>query len=109
METPERNALQVHLMSWEELHIFFHPDYTVGFGVSPNQPFARVADFTASGEFHPALKTSYSLASIPIIYAHVEKARAKIKTFVLLFLDGWDNFGYNRENCERRVSYVCSP
>ena len=26
METPERNALQVHLMSWEELHIFFHPD-----------------------------------------------------------------------------------
>ena len=40
-------------------HIFFHPDYTVGFGVSPNQRTQKssVADCTASGEFHPALKT----------------------------------------------------
>ncbi len=33
---------------------------TVGPGVSPGQPLARVADFTASGEFHPALKTLFS-------------------------------------------------
>ena len=34
-----------------------NPDYTVGFGVSPNQHF-MLADFTADREFHPALKTS---------------------------------------------------
>ena len=34
---------------------FFHPDYTVGTGVSPVQ-LAR-ADFTAGRELHPALKT----------------------------------------------------
>jgi hypothetical protein len=36
--------------------IFCIPDYTVGFGVAPNPPLARVADFTAGREFHPALK-----------------------------------------------------
>ena len=40
---------------------FFYPDYTVGSGVpffeeSPNQPLARVADYTASEELHLALK-----------------------------------------------------
>ena len=35
-------------------HIFFHPDFTVGFGTSPNQ-LSR-ADFTASRDFHSALK-----------------------------------------------------
>ena len=54
------------------IHIFFHPDYTVGFGVAPNQrtrkPSHPVADFTASGEFHPALKTLDISLSVPIIY-----------------------------------------
>ena len=36
--------------------LFFHPDYTVGPGVSPSQPPKRVADYTASREFHPAPK-----------------------------------------------------
>lgn len=46
----------------------FHPDYTVGFGLSPNlltllvarQALAgsRVAPHTAGGEFHPALRSS---------------------------------------------------
>ena len=53
-------------------HIFFHPDYTVGFGVSPNQrtrkPSCPVADCTASGEFHPALKTLDISLSKHIIY-----------------------------------------
>ena len=68
IETPESNALQVQHHSMEDVHIFFHPDlgnasiaFTVGPGVSPGQPLARVADFTASGEFHPALKTFYSV------------------------------------------------
>ena len=30
---------------------FSHPDYTVGFGISPNQPPKRVADYTAGREF----------------------------------------------------------
>ena len=34
------------------LPVFFsHPDYTVGFGISPNQPPKRVADYTAGREF----------------------------------------------------------
>ena len=35
--------------------IFFHPDYTVGFGVTPNHT-SRFAGFTAGRKFHPALK-----------------------------------------------------
>lgn len=35
--------------------ILFHPDYTVGFGISPNQPKWLVG-CTTGGELHPALK-----------------------------------------------------
>ena len=35
---------------------FSHPDCTVGFGISPNQPPKRLADFTAGWESHPAPK-----------------------------------------------------
>jgi hypothetical protein len=49
-------------------HIFFHPDYTVGPGISPGlltlQPQALAGsvtllqcDHTAGGELHPAPKT----------------------------------------------------
>ena len=42
-------------------HFFFsHPDFTVGSGISPDQPLhtltQRVADFTAGWELHPAPK-----------------------------------------------------
>jgi hypothetical protein len=38
--------------------IFFHPDYTVGIGITPNQlPCGSSRTVTASGDFHPALKT----------------------------------------------------
>ena len=42
--------------------IFFHPDYTVGFGITPNPAAARLADYTADREFHPALKIAISLS-----------------------------------------------
>ena len=42
------------------LFIFFHPDYTVGFGVTPNHAF-RLAGFTAGRELHPALKIDIQL------------------------------------------------
>ena len=35
--------------------IFFHPDCTVGFGVSPNHAL-RLVGYTTGREFHPALK-----------------------------------------------------
>ncbi len=38
---------------------FSHPDYTVGFGITPNQPPAWVADYTAGGESHPAPKNLF--------------------------------------------------
>ena len=41
-------------------HIFSHPDYTVGIGISPIRP-RRLADFTAGRELHPALKTLHSI------------------------------------------------
>ena len=36
-------------------NIFFHPDYTVGTGITPVHA-KWLADFTAGREFHPALK-----------------------------------------------------
>jgi len=42
-----------------QVFIFFHPDYTVGIGVSPIQSGLLghgVAGFTAGRELHPALK-----------------------------------------------------
>ncbi len=45
------------LSAVQKMHftIFFHPDYTVGFGVSPNHTL-RLAGCTAGRELHPALK-----------------------------------------------------
>ena len=39
--------------------IFFHPDYTVGFGVSPNHAM-RLVGYTTGGELHPALKILFN-------------------------------------------------
>jgi len=38
--------------------IFFHPDCTVGFGVSPNHAL-RLVGYTTGRELHPALKIFY--------------------------------------------------
>jgi len=43
--------------------IFFHPDYTVGLGVSPSHAF-RLAGCTAGGESHPALKILIQLTQV---------------------------------------------
>ena len=37
-------------------YIFFHPDYIVGYGISPYRALLRFADFTADQEFHLAPK-----------------------------------------------------
>ena len=41
---------------------FFHPDFTVGVGISPTQ--LALADYTAGRESHSALKTFFSLRNI---------------------------------------------
>lgn len=43
------------------MRTFFHPDYTVGPGIAPGRRLAAFADYTAGGEFRPALKILFSL------------------------------------------------
>ena len=45
------------------LTIFFHPDYTVGLGISPNHAL-RLVGFTTGGESHPALKILIQLRQV---------------------------------------------
>ena len=65
---PGHDARELRLL------IFFHPDYTVGFGIAPNQHpridcfapvrFDRISSrtFTAGRESHPALKILFRFA-----------------------------------------------
>ncbi len=60
--------------------IFFHPDYTVGFGIAPNPDLnscqvlriATLADYTADREFHPAPKI-YNILLSYLSYAFLTK------------------------------------
>lgn len=51
---------------------FFHPDYTVGTGVTPVRRIA-LADFTAGRESHPALKNIPVCATIIIARYCIER------------------------------------
>lgn len=44
---------------------FFHPDYTVGFGVTPNHAL-RLVGYTTGRDLHPALK---NYVIVPSLYA----------------------------------------
>lgn len=37
---------------------FYHPDYTVGFGIAPNHAQIELADYTAGRDLHPAPKAN---------------------------------------------------
>lgn len=39
--------------------IFFHPDFTVGLGISPNHTL-RLVGYTTGGDSHPALKILFT-------------------------------------------------
>ena len=56
--------------------IFFHPDCTVGFGVSPNHAL-RLVGCTTGRESHPSLKNSY------LFYKHII---CTLRHFVKVFL-----------------------
>ena len=51
---------QLSILCIYHIRIFFHPDFTVGSGVSPDHAHAgnrhSLAGFTAGRESHPALK-----------------------------------------------------
>ena len=51
------------IMLYAHILIFFHPDCTVGFGVSPNHTL-RLVGYTTGRDFHPALKILFSLRQI---------------------------------------------
>ena len=53
--------------------IFFHPDCTVGPGISPDHA-SRLAGFTAGRESHPALKISFFF----IIILYISFVKQKI-------------------------------
>lgn len=64
MKKALKHSVPGHMTTTIQRSIFFHPDYTVGFGISPNPDLnlcqvlriAALADYTADREFHPALK-----------------------------------------------------
>ena len=45
--------------SCSNTHRFFHPDYTVGMGITPIHTENQPADYTASEELHLALKQTF--------------------------------------------------
>ena len=62
---PNKNPLHRYMQGYgTNLNItkfFSHPDFTVGFGIAPNQPSKKerwVADSTAGWELHPTPKNS---------------------------------------------------
>ena len=61
-KTPERTFIPEQSSNTQEdtllpaRSVFFHPDYTVGFGIAPNHAL-RLVGYTTGRESHPALKT----------------------------------------------------
>lgn len=77
------------------IHIFSHPDFTVGFGITPNRPPKRFADCTAGRELHPTPKIIVFVTHnkhIPFVCQELKMAAvseadaAAIVCFDLLFL-----------------------
>jgi hypothetical protein len=57
--------------------LFFHPDYTVGFGIAPNHAL-RLVGFTTGRDLHPALKIIFSFTR-----ASIHAFRAPVKKIIL--------------------------
>ena len=51
---------QLSILCIYHIHIFFHPDFTVGLGISPNRAL-RLVGYTTGGETNPALKIAVQL------------------------------------------------
>ena len=69
-------------------HIFFHPDFnrwSRSFTESAGTLLCPVADYTASGEFHPALKTFNSVVHLHYIIVPLYCKRFFLVLLFLLF------------------------
>ena len=55
-----------------EAAIFFHPDCTVGFGISPNHAL-RLVGFTTGRELHPALKMLFNCCYCTTLFVLVNQ------------------------------------
>ena len=70
--------------------IFFHPDCTVGFGVSPNHAL-RLVGYTTGRELHPALKIFLFILRFYFIHCRMvcqlffSTSNCSIKTAILNF------------------------
>ncbi len=53
----------MHRKNFLRYMIFFHPDCTVGLGISPNRAL-RLVGYTTGGELHPALKILIQLSAL---------------------------------------------
>ena len=58
--------------------LFSHPDYTVGFGISPNHAFWLVG-CTTGGELHPALKI------MKLCYSPIVQQKCLMCKYYLIF------------------------
>ena len=79
-----KKDIENHRLHGVVFTLFFHPDYTVGTGISPvpAKCFAQLADFTADREFHPALKI-YKLLRILLAFSpNVKVLRLYIRLLV---------------------------
>ncbi len=61
------------------ISFFFHPDYTVGFGITPNHAL-RLVGFTTGGEFHSALKIYFVAHSMAQSFQKINSFIDKIST-----------------------------
>jgi hypothetical protein len=69
--------------------VFFHPDCTVGYGITPYLQIARglvgQSRITAGGDFHPAPKTYYLLI-IYHLFTHLSILNPKKTLYLMLFM-----------------------
>ena len=97
-------------------HFFFHPDFTVGSGITPDQPSAKTGieypdtdgsrtaaktAFTASRELHPTPKNLPDLISLPNVLCLGEDVKYGLLFFVKINIikkrsKGTDN-GHKKE------------
>ena len=76
------NSIVIRHISFKNAHhlFFFHPDYTVGFGITPNHAL-RLVGFTTGGELHSALKTYFVL-----LFEYYHSIHTKSSSFFIIFL-----------------------
>ena len=67
---------------------FYHPDYTVGTGISPVREHALFADFTAGGELHSAPKNIQLHLLYDSFYILSTIFRKQVKKFFLVLVQG---------------------